>query len=249
VPAGGALAVDREGFAAGVTARAGGHPADRDRAARSRRPAAGGLGQRHRRHRPPHLAGAGEAILQLTGEAALAFFDAIAPIVHRTEHRHDVAWFQSRYDKEGPGGDAAPTTSTARWTRSSTTPSSRPAGRREDRVQGVGERALFRRLPADRGDGRARPRDAALRADEAGGPDQSAHRHVKAYAVVQLRQDNALGTLYNMVGFQTKLKHGEQVRIFRTIPGLEKAEFARLGGLHRNTFINSAAPARRGRCG
>src|SRR6202008_1606375 len=67
-----------------------------------------------------------------------------------------------------------------------------------------------------------------------------AHRPtVKPYAVVQLRQDNALGTLYNMVGFQTKLKHAEQVRVFRTIPGLENAEFARLGGLHRNTYINS----------
>ena len=93
------------------------------------------------------------------------------------------------------------------------------------------------------------PRDAALRADEAGRPDAIRAPAGAPYAVVQLRQDNALGTLWNMVGFQTKLKHGEQTRIFRTIPGLENAEFARLGGLHRNTFINSPAPARRRRCG
>ncbi len=83
------------------------------------------------------------------------------------------------------------------------------------------------------------PRDPALRPDEAGGPARSARPAHRPWAVVQLRQDNALGTLWNIVGFQTKLKHGEQTRVFRTIPGLQNAEFARLGGLHRNTFLNS----------
>jgi methylenetetrahydrofolate--tRNA-(uracil-5-)-methyltransferase len=151
-----------------------------------------------------------------------------------------VAWFQSRYDKVGPGGTGADYINC---------PMTREqydafvdallAGEKTDFKEWEGQHALFRRLPADRGDGRARPRDAAPRADEAGRADQSARSDVKAYAIVQLRQDNKLGTLYNMVGFQTKLKHGEQQRVFRTIPGLENAEFARLGGLHRNTFLNS----------
>ena len=98
--------------------------------------------------------------------------------------------------------------------------------------------ALLRGLSADRGDGGTGRGHAALRADEAGRAGRSAHRR-RPFAVVQLRQDNALGTLFNMVGFQTKLTYGEQKRIFRMIPGLERAEFARLGGVHRNTFINS----------
>ena len=170
----------------------------------------------------------------------LAFFDAIAPIVYRETIDMDVAWFQSRYDKVGPGrhrrrlhqlpARPRPILCLRRWTRRG----------REVRIPRVGEgHALFRRLPADRGDGGARRGNASPRADEADGPHQPHKPHEKPYAVVQLRQDNALGTLFNMVGFQTKMKHGEQVRLFRTIPGLEKAEFARLGGLHRNTFLNS----------
>ena len=132
-----------------------------------------------------------------------------------------IAWLQSRYDKAGPGGSGADYINC-------------PMTREQydafvdallagDKIafHELGSRhALFRRLPADRGDGRARPRDAAPWPDEAGRPDQSARARPKAYAVVQLRQDNRLGTLFNMVGFQTKLKHGEQIRIFRTIPGL-----------------------------
>ena len=108
VPAGGALAVDREGFAAAVTAALDRPSADRYPPRGDRRPAARGLGQRHHRDRPPHLAGAGRgAIAKLTGEDALAFFDAIAPIVHRDSIDMSVAWLQSRYDKAGPGGSGA----------------------------------------------------------------------------------------------------------------------------------------------
>ncbi len=103
----------------------------------------------------------------------------------------------------------------------------------------MGGHAVFRRLPADRGDGRARSRDPAARPDEPVGLTNPRDPLVKSCAIVQLRQDNALGTLYNMVGFQTKLTYAEQVRIFRTIPGLERPSFARLGGLHRNTYLDS----------
>ena len=175
VPAGGALAVDRDGFSAAVTAALAAHPLIDDRAREvaglppadwdSVIVATGPLTS-------PALA---EAIRALTGEDALAFFDAIAPIVHRDSIDMDVAWFQSRYDKAGPGGSGAdyincPLTRDAirRLRR-------RAARRRQDRVPRLGSSdALFRRLPADRGDGRARARDAAPRADEAVRPDQSA---------------------------------------------------------------------------
>ena len=198
------------------------------------------MGQRDHRDRPPDLAGAGRHDRALTGEDALAFFDAIAPIVHRDSIDFDVAWFQSRYDKAGPGGNGADYINC---------PLTREqyeafvdallAGDKIAFRDFEDDDALFRRLPADRSDGRARPRNASAWPDETIRPDQSASADEKPYAVVQLRQDNKLGTLFNMVGFQTKLKHGEQVRVFRTIPGLGNAEFARLGGLHRNTFLNS----------
>ena len=180
-----------------------------------------------------------EAIGGLTGEGALAFFDAIAPIVHRHSINMDVAWMQSRYDKEGPGGDAGAYVNC-------------PMSRDQyeafiDALLGA-EKTEFREfegtpyfdgcLPievmAERG--RETLRHGPMK------PFGLTNAHdpkVKPYAVVQLRQDNALGTLFNMVGFQTKLKYGEQGRIFRMIPGLEGAEFARLGGMHRNTYLNS----------
>jgi methylenetetrahydrofolate--tRNA-(uracil-5-)-methyltransferase len=239
VPAGGALAVDREGFSAEVTARLEAHPlitivreeviglppADWTNVIIATGPLT-----------TPELS---EAILDLTGEGQLSFFDAIAPIVHADSINMDIAWRQSRYDKEGPGGDKAAYINCPMT---------------KDQYEGFiqalldGPKTEFKEwenvpyfdgcLPievmAERGHetlrwgplkpvGLTNPRDPL----------------VKAHAIVQLRQDNALGTLYNLVGFQTKLKHGVQADVFRTIPGLENAQFARLGGLHRNTFINS----------
>ncbi|HEX5080002.1 MAG TPA: methylenetetrahydrofolate--tRNA-(uracil(54)-C(5))-methyltransferase (FADH(2)-oxidizing) TrmFO, partial [Geminicoccaceae bacterium] len=180
-----------------------------------------------------------EALAKLTGEDALAFFDAIAPIVYRDSIDFEVAWFQSRYDKPGPGGTGADYVNC---------PLDREQYERFVAALLEGERHAFKEweastpyfegcLPvevmAERGPETLRygPMKPVGLTDPRSG--------VRPHAVVQLRQDNALGTLFNMVGFQTKLAHGEQKRIFRTIPGLERAQFARLGGLHRNTFINS----------
>ena len=239
LPAGGALAVDRDGFAAEVTERleaeplialrreeiVGLPPADWSSVIIATGPLTA-----------PALA---EAIRVRTGAEALAFFDAIAPIVYKDTIDFGKAWFQSRYDKPGPGGDGADyincplekleygafvaalrdgeKTQFKEW--ESSTP--------------YFEGCLPIEVMAERGLDTLRygPMKPVGLTDPRTGR--------RPYAVVQLRQDNALGTLYNMVGFQTKLKHGEQARVFRTIPGLEQAEFARLGGLHRNTFINS----------
>ncbi len=239
VPAGGALAVDRDGFSAAVEAAIASHPRIRveRREVASVPPddwdnvviATGPLTS-------PALA---SAIRALTGEAALAFFDAIAPIVHRDSIDMSVAWLQSRYDKAGPGGSGADYVNC---------PLSRDQYEAFVDALLAAEKTEFREfegtpyfdgcLPievmAERG--RETLRHGPMK------PVGLTNAHdpkVKPYAVVQLRQDNALGTLFNMVGFQTKLKYGEQARIFRLIPGLQTAEFARLGGLHRNTFLNS----------
>ncbi|HSV02102.1 MAG TPA: methylenetetrahydrofolate--tRNA-(uracil(54)-C(5))-methyltransferase (FADH(2)-oxidizing) TrmFO [Phenylobacterium sp.] len=239
VPAGGALAVDREGFAAAVTERLMAHPlvtvareevaglppADWDSVIVATGPLTS-----------PALS---EAILSLTGEGQLSFFDAIAPIVHVESIDMDVAWRQSRYDKTGPGGDAAAYINC---------PMDR--ARYEAFVEALlaGPKAEFKdwehvpyfdgclpiEVMAERG--RETLRHGPMKPV---GLTNAHQPQEKPYAVVQLRQDNALGTLWNMVGFQTKLKHGAQTEIFRMIPGLEKAVFARLGGLHRNTFLNS----------
>jgi methylenetetrahydrofolate--tRNA-(uracil-5-)-methyltransferase len=240
VPAGGALAVDRDGFSAAVTAALEAHPlvtTAREEVAAlppadwtSVIIATGPLTS-------PDL---GEAIRAVTGEGELAFFDAIAPIVYRESIDMGVAWFQSRYDKAGPGGTGADYINC-------------PLDREQygafiDALI-AGDKTSFKEWEASTPyfDGCLPIEVMAERGPETlrYGPMKpvgltNPHRPgEKAYAIVQLRQDNALGTLFNMVGFQTKLKHGEQARIFRMIPGLEKAEFARLGGLHRNTYINS----------
>ncbi|HSK39268.1 MAG TPA: methylenetetrahydrofolate--tRNA-(uracil(54)-C(5))-methyltransferase (FADH(2)-oxidizing) TrmFO [Arenibaculum sp.] len=239
VPAGGALAVDRDGFAAAVTARLAGHPLvtllreeiaglppeDWDSVVVATGPLTS-----------PALA---EAVRASTDEDSLAFFDAIAPIVHRDSIDMSKAWFQSRYDKPGPGGTgsdyincpldraqyeafiaallAAEKTDFKEWEKN--TP--------------YFEGCLPIEVMASRGIDTLRygPMKPVGLTDP--------HTGRRPWAVVQLRQDNALGTLYNIVGFQTKLRHAEQTRVFRMIPGLEGAEFARLGGLHRNTFLNS----------
>ena len=239
LPAGGALAVDRDGFATTVTAALADEPfIDIRREEVFSLPpdwdsiivATGPL-------TAPALA---DAIGALTGEAALAFFDALAPIVHRETIDFDVAWFQSRYDKAGPAGSGADYINC---------PLTRAQYEAFVEALLAGEKIAFRDFET------ATPYfDGCLPIEVMAARGRETLRHgpmkpfgltdshqpgVKPYAVVQLRQDNKLGTLFNIVGFQTKLKHAEQVRIFRTIPGLGEAEFARLGGLHRNTFLNS----------
>ena len=239
LPAGGALAVDRHGFSAAVQEALLGHPLvtlEREEIA--------GL--------PPAdwdsvIVATGpltstalaEAIGKLTGEGQLAFFDAIAPIVHHESIDQTIAWKQSRYDKAGPGGGGADYFNC-------------PMGKAEyDAFVAAllaGDKTEFKQWEHNT------PYFSGCQPIEviaASGPQSLRFGPMKPvglrdprtghrpWAVVQLRQDNALGTLWNIVGFQTKLKHGEQTRIFRTIPGLANAEFARLGGLHRNTFLNS----------
>jgi methylenetetrahydrofolate--tRNA-(uracil-5-)-methyltransferase len=231
VPAGSALAVDREGFAAEVTRTIEQHPnitVVRERIdALPDHPAIIATG-------PLTGSKLAEAIAAETGEGALAFFDAIAPIVHRDSIDMDVAWMAARWDKGGKDYINCPL----------------DKAQYEAFVQALvdGEKMPFHDWETDTPyfEGCMPIEVMAER-----GPETLRHGPLKpmgldnprtgrwSYAVVQLRQDNALGTLWNMVGFQTKLKHGEQVRIFRTIPGLENAEFARLGGIHRNSFINS----------
>jgi methylenetetrahydrofolate--tRNA-(uracil-5-)-methyltransferase len=231
VPAGSALAVDRDAFAAAVTREIEGHPnitVMRERVDTL----------------PDHptiiatgpLTGSklAEAIAAETGQGALAFFDAIAPIVHRDSIDMDIAWMAARWDKGGKDYINCPL--------------DKPQYEAFVAALNDGEKTEFKEWERDTPyfEGCMPIEVMAER-----GPETLRYGPMKGvgldnprtgrwpYACVQLRQDNALGTLWNMVGFQTKLKHGEQVRIFRTIPGLENAEFARLGGIHRNSFINS----------
>jgi methylenetetrahydrofolate--tRNA-(uracil-5-)-methyltransferase len=188
---------------------------------------------------PLTSAGLGAEIARITGVEHLAFFDAIAPIIHRDSINFDIAWFQSRYDKEGPGGGVADYINL---------PLDRPhyetfvaallAGEKTDFKEWEKSTPYFEAcLPIEvmAARGLETLRFGPMKPVGLEDPRKDERPH----AVVQLRQDNKLGSLWNMVGFQTKLKYAEQVRIFRTIPGLENAEFARLGGLHRNTFLNS----------
>ncbi|MGO9361004.1 MAG: methylenetetrahydrofolate--tRNA-(uracil(54)-C(5))-methyltransferase (FADH(2)-oxidizing) TrmFO [Xanthobacteraceae bacterium] len=240
VPAGGALAVDRDGFSQAVTEVLQSHPL-----IEIRRGEVAGLPPADWAHvivatGPLTSAPLAAAIRDLTDESALAFFDAIAPIVHRESIDMSVAWLQSRYDKVGPGGNGADYINC---------PMTHEQYDRFVDELIAGDKISFKEWEADTPyfdgclpieimaeRGRETLRHGPLKPVGLTDPNNPT---VKPYAIVQLRQDNRLGTLYNMVGFQTKLKHGEQARIFRGIPGLERAEFARLGGLHRNTFLNS----------
>ena len=235
VPAGGALAVDRDHFSAGVEDQLSQHPliTIKREEVNSLPDAADG----------PVIVASGPltsdslaaSILAETKEEDLAFFDAIAPIVHFDSINMDVAWFQSRYDK-GTGKDYI------------------NCPMNEDQYNAFitalveGEKMSFKEFEENTPyfDGCMPVEVMAERGPQTlrFGPMKpvgltNAHDGSRPFAVVQLRQDNQLATLFNMVGFQTKMKYAEQVRVFRTIPGLENAEFARLGGLHRNTFINS----------
>ena len=240
VPAGGALAVDRDNFSAFVTEKLMAHPL-----VTVERGEVAGLPPADWDNvivatGPLTSAALGEAIASLTGAEELAFFDAIAPIVYRDSIDMSVCWFQSRYDKVGPGGTGKDYINCP-MTREQYENFIReliesPKGDFQEWEKNTPyfEGCLPIEVMAERGVetlrfGPMKPVGLTNEHDP----------QVKPYAVIQLRQDNALGTLYNMVGFQTKMKHGEQTRVFRTIPGLEKAEFARLGGLHRNTFLNS----------
>ena len=235
VPAGSALAVDRDSFSDGVTSALAAHPnvtivrelvaglppADWDSVIIATGPLT--------------AAPLAEAIRSLTGEDALAFFDAIAPVIHFDSINTDVAWFQSRWDKGGAKDYL-------------NCPMDRDQYEAFIDALLAAEKTVFKdweantpyfdgcmpiEVMAERG--RDTPRFGPMK--PVGLTNPATGR--RAWAVVQLRQDNALGTLWNMVGFQTKMKHAEQVRVLRMIPGLENAQFARLGGLHRNTFIKS----------
>ena len=180
-----------------------------------------------------------ESIAQHTGKDALAFFDAIAPIVHFDSIDFDKSWFQSRYDKVGPGGTGkdyinCPMDKEQYYAFIDALVEGEKTEFKEWEGTPYFEGCLPIEVMAERG-----PETLRHGPMKPMGLTNTHQPDIKAYAVVQLRQDNALGTLYNMVGFQTKLKYGAQTEIFRTIPGLEDAQFARLGGLHRNTYINS----------
>ena len=239
VPAGGALAVDREAFSAAVTATleadplvtvsreevVGLPPEDWDSVIVATGPLTA-----------PALA---DAIGALTGETDLAFFDAIAPVVHLETVDMGKAWFQSRYDKAGPGGTGADYINC-------------PLSR--DQYEAFVDALLAAECTTSPHDASTPYFNGCLPIEVMAQRGRETLRHgpmkpvgltnphdptVKAAAIVQLRQDNALGTLYNLVGFQTKMKHAAQVAVFKTIPGLEHASFARLGGIHRNTFLNA----------
>lgn len=232
VPAGSALAVDRDGFSDSVTAALEAHPnieIVRERVAAL--PEAGPTIVATGPLTDPLLA---DSIGAATGRDALAFFDAIAPIVHRDSIDMDVAWFQSRWNK-GNGSDYinCPMTKEQYFAFVEALLAGDKAEFKQWENVPYFEGCMPVEVMAERG-----PETLRFGPMKGVGLDDPGTGRWP-YAVVQLRQDNAQGTLWNMVGFQTKLKHGEQVRIFRTIPGLEKAEFARLGGLHRNTFIRS----------
>ncbi len=231
VPAGSALAVDRDGFATEITRAIEQHPnilVVRERLdSLPQHPAIIATG-------PLTGSRLAEAIAARTGHGSLAFFDAIAPIVHRDSIDMDIAWMAARWDKGG-----------------------------KDYINCPLDRAQYECFVEELVNGEMMPfhdweKDTPyfegcmpIEVMAERGPETLRHGPMKPmgldnprtgrlpYAVVQLRQDNSHGTLWNMVGFQTKLKHGEQARILRMIPGLESAEFARLGGIHRNSFINS----------
>ncbi len=239
VPAGGALAVDRENFSAGVTAALKAHP-NID----IRREEIDGLPPEEWTNTiiatgPLTSLPLAKAVHALTGEDALAFFDAIAPIIHKDSINFDVAWFQSRYDKKGPDGDGADYINCpldqAQYEAfiAALIDAEKTDFKEWEKSTPYFEACLPIEVMAERG-------IETLRF----GPMKpigltNPNKDEKPHAVVQLRQDNAIGTLYNMVGFQTKMKYGAQTDVFKMIPGLENAEFARLGGIHRNTFINS----------
>ena len=240
VPAGAALAVDREGFAASVSEMLENHPLVTIARGEVEGLPSAEWGPTIVATGPLTSPSLAEAIRAACGEDSLAFFDAIAPIVHRDSVDMNKAWFQSRYDKPGPGGDvaaylncpmdedcyhafiaalnAADVTEFRDWEKD--TP--------------YFEGCLPIEVMAARG-----PETLRFGPFKPVGLTNPHNPTVKAYAILQLRQDNALGTLFNLVGCQTKMRYGAQAEVFRMVPGLKNAEFARFGGIHRNSFLNS----------
>ncbi|GAM99069.1 tRNA:m(5)U-54 MTase gid [alpha proteobacterium U9-1i] len=242
VPAGSALAVDREVFADAVTAALLAHPLIEVSRAEVRTLDALLTSATDRvifATGPLTSASLADSIRNTTSEDSLAFFDAIAPIVHADSIDFDIAWRQSRYDKEGPGGDkAAYVNCPMDQAQYEAFIAALLAGAKTEFKDWEKNTPYFEgclpiEVMAERGPETLRfgPMKPVGLMDPRVGK--------RPYAVVQLRQDNKLGTLFNIVGFQTKLKYGAQEEIFRTIPGLQNARFARLGGIHRNTFLNS----------
>ena len=239
VPAGSAMAVDRDVLSAEVERELAALP--NVEIVRERIDTLPASGPTIVATGPLTAAALADSVAQATGQDSLAFFDAIAPIVHRDSIDMDVCWMAARWDKGGKDYINCPMN----------------REQYEAFVQGLldGEKTEFREWEANTpyfegcmpievmaARGAETLRFGPMKPVGLDNPHWATAEHPNgrwAYAVVQLRQDNKLGTLWNMVGFQTKLKHAEQVRLFRTIPGLENAEFARLGGLHRNTFLNS----------
>ncbi|MDY6857957.1 MAG: methylenetetrahydrofolate--tRNA-(uracil(54)-C(5))-methyltransferase (FADH(2)-oxidizing) TrmFO, partial [Pseudomonadota bacterium] len=237
LPAGGALAVDREQFAAGVTARLQAHPLIT--VAPGEITALPEDGHWIIATGPLTSGALAEAIRAETGAEALAFFDAIAPIVYADSVDMSKAWFQSRYDKGETEEDRTAYLNCPmdRDTYEAFIDALLAADKtefREGETAGYFDGCLPIEVMAERG--RETLRHGPMKPVGLTNPHQP---QIKAHAVVQLRRDNALGTLFNIVGFQTKMKYGAQVDVFRMIPGLEEARFARLGGIHRNTFLNS----------
>jgi methylenetetrahydrofolate--tRNA-(uracil-5-)-methyltransferase len=237
LPAGGALAVDRDPFARSVTAAIRAHPLIT--LSEGEITALPAYGNWIIATGPLTSDALAEAIRTETGREQLAFFDAIAPIVHADTINMDIAWRQSRYDK-GETEDERTAYINCPLTRDQYEAFVDSLLAADKTVFRAGETASYFdgclpvEVMAERG--RETLRFGPMKPVGLTNPHAPG---TKPYAVVQLRRDNALGTLYNIVGFQTKMKHGAQVSVLRTIPGLEQAEFARLGGIHRNTFINS----------
>ena len=243
VPAGGALAVDRDVFSQGVTQALEDHPLITiEREVIDTLPpddwdsviiATGPLTS-------PGLA---KAVQELGGEDELAFFDAIAPIIHKDSINFDTAWFQSRYDKEGPAGTGSDYINCPMNEEqyvafiTALIEAEKTEFKEWEKNTPYFEGCMPIEVMASRGVETLRY--GPMKPVGLTNPNAPEGETGRCHAVVQLRQDNALGTLYNMVGFQTKMKYGAQIEVFRMIPGLEQAEFARLGGIHRNTFINS----------
>ena len=237
LPAGGALAVDRDAFSGDVTRAIRANPLITvEDGEISELPETG----RWIVATGPLTSGAlAESIRRTTGADQLAFFDAIAPIVHADTIDMDVAWRQSRYDKgeteeERTAYINCPMTREQYEAFIDAMLAADKAEFHEGETAGYFDGCLPVEVMAERG--RETLRFGPMKPV---GLTNSHAPDVKPYAVVQLRRDNALGTLYNIVGFQTKMKYGAQTTVFRMIPGLENASFARLGGIHRNTFINS----------
>ncbi|MGB0906678.1 MAG: methylenetetrahydrofolate--tRNA-(uracil(54)-C(5))-methyltransferase (FADH(2)-oxidizing) TrmFO [Maricaulaceae bacterium] len=240
LPAGGALAVDRDAFSDAVTTILRQHPLITFEPGEVKGLPPKKWGNTIIATGPLTAPSLAQSILELTGEDSLAFFDAIAPIVYYDSIDFDKAWMQSRYDKKGPGGDGADYVNCPLDAKQyahfieALVESEQTEFKDFEKDTPYFESCLPIEVMASRG-----PETLRWGPMKPVGLTNPHNPTVKAHAIVQLRQDNALGTLYNMVGFQTKMKYGSQAEIFKTIPGLEKAVFARLGGIHRNTFINS----------